>query len=262
MFMSAIKKPKPSKQKTNQNKPAPVQHVIHALLKQHSHKQPVVRPPALKDEKVALITTSEEPTFTATQMKDFLRNSVGKGKHGLKNMKVWLWYAPSDSVSSANTAQAPVNRIRPSDSSEFASMAALFDEYKGLAVRTHYAVHISGTTVPVDVIMQYDPTDATAPTNNVNGLSAQYNQLTRMHASYGNPAGETHSGFWNMHLKIPQGATVEVSSGVPGPGVWVDVGVTSYDVGWFKTYITAASATVSTTFRQYIGILTEFRMRS
>jgi hypothetical protein len=265
MFMSKIQS-KPSKTKKNHQKAEVGQHVqiVRALLHQQHAKRPSVKPPAMVDEKsFHMVSTADEPVFTAAQMKDFLRNAgSGKGKHGLKNVKVWLWFSSSDSVSSGGTAQAPVNRIRPSDSTEFASMAALFDEYKGLAVRTEYAVHISGTTVPVDVTMQYDPTDATGVTNNVTGLSATYHKLTRMHASFGNPSAMNPTGFWSMKLKIPQGAQVEVASGVPGPGVWVDVGVTSYDLGWFKSYISAPTAAITTTLRQYIGMLVEFRMRS
>jgi hypothetical protein len=184
------------------------------------------------------------------------------GMKGLGNVRVWLWYASSDSTSGAGAQQAPVNRIRPSDAAEFTFLASLYDEYKGLAVHTYYGHAITAASVATDCVMVYDPTDPTGLTTITAGLGCAVKKFTRNNNSFAQPAYQSSDGFAQMEFKIPSGPSVEVASGVPGPGVWVDTSVTSYDVGWLKSVITAPTAAVTTTLRQYIGIYTEFRMRS
>jgi hypothetical protein len=199
-----------------------------------------------------------------TDLKKTLQNALRST--GAGNARVWLWYLSGAATSGAATAQAPVNRIRPSDCAEFASWAFLYDEYKVLKCKTMYCHAISaGPSVATDMVMAYDPTNATVLAAIVEGAAAVHHKVTRNANSFSMPiphGGVVSDGFFHLELKVPSGPQTESASGIPGPGVWIDTTVTAYDAGWFKSYITAASATVTTTLTQYIGILTEFRLRS
>jgi hypothetical protein len=200
----------------------------------------------------------DSPEFKT--LRDVIR---GAGRSSLGHLKVWLWYSPSDAVSSANTIQSPVNRIRASDSAEFASLAALYDEYKMTNSKSMSAVSItlSSASISVDGVVAYDPVNSGAYTTVTAALSAAQHVCWRNHNSNGNPLSITKDGFHHFNPKFPKGYQYP-GTGNTGPDVWIDTGVTSADAGHFKFVIDAATTAVTTTLRQYIGVCTEFRVRS
>ncbi len=189
--------------------------------------------------------------------------SAGSRLKGIGTLKTWLWYSTS-ATSSTTTAQAPVFRLRPSDSSEFADLANIFDELRVVRAKAHFAVSGSAASNFWDVAMAYDPVNAGVYSSVTACLSAQHH-VGPLRAPGGNssPGSYTPSGLWIFpEFQLPKGpqGTDFVSSSV-ATGQWQDTGVTAVDYGYFKGYVTAPSGGTSTC-TIYIGLLCELRCRS
>jgi hypothetical protein len=198
-------------------------------------------------------------------VKDMLRSS-GFGK---KPLKVWLWFAATQ-TSSANTVLTFSQRLRPSDSAEFTSLAALYDEYKGLESHVIYHAAVSGAaaTTNIDFAAAYDPTNSGAYGSIVAILPARhhvYNNITYDTSIVGGgaPKALTPNGHWAHRFRFPSGNIVDptVANSV-NTGNWTDTSETAVDYGFWKAYVSAAGTSSVVNIGLKIGILTEFKMRS
>jgi hypothetical protein len=207
----------------------------------------------------------EQPpsSCTAMDIRVALANAKGSSgrRVGLQPIKIWLWYA-TQNVSSAASTQAPTNGVRPSTSSEFSSLAALYDEYRALAVRRHIALLTTTNIAPVDYCEAYDPTNSAAYGSVTAVLSAPL-RFPPMHATAVggvSPLSVSRTGFQTADFKIPSGVVANSAAASVGD-TWVSTATTAVDFGWLKAYV-AAPSSGTTTLDGYIGILTEFRVRT
>jgi hypothetical protein len=218
-----------------------------------------------KDDSESNVKDSESKTLQPPRLlRQPGRSARGSYLKKIGTLKTWLWNV-SSTTSSAATAQAPVFRLRPSDSAEFADLANLFDELRVVAAKARYAVSLGGSGVTtIDTAMAYDPVNSGAYSSVVAVLPAAHHVgPNRLHASNSNPEATSRSGFWEFpEFQLPKGpqGTDFVSSAV-ATGQWQDTGVTAVDYGYFKGYINAAS-NGTTTCTIYIGMLCELRCRS
>lgn len=200
---------------------------------------------------------------TAMDIRVALANAKGVGgrRVGLQPIKIWLWFSTSN-TSSAGSAQAPVNGVRPSSSSEFASLAALYDEYRALAVRRHIALFGTTNIAPIDYCEAYDPANSGAYGSVTAVLSAplRFPPLHMTAVGGVSPLSVSRTGFQTADFKIPSGVVANSAAASVGD-TWVSTGTTAVDFGWLKAYVAAPSSGTST-LEGYIGVLTEFRVRT
>jgi hypothetical protein len=207
----------------------------------------------------------KQPEVKQTVHKILANTVGGRGKAGMKPVKIWLWLPAVTATSAAATAQAPVTSLIPSNSGEFANLSALFDEFRVLRVQAHYALVASNAGVsPLDWCVAYDSADATAYGSIVTLLAAQ-RRLPPMHYTAGggvSPLCVTATGFvreWDF--AIPKGVIYQSGGGVAGSDTWSSAASSGATYGYLKAYVGAASAG-TTTLEGYVGMLCEFRNRT
>jgi hypothetical protein len=198
--------------------------------------------------------------------KQKLKNLLRMTGVGTRAMKVWLWFECTPVNSATGTFQAPVFRIRPSDSTEFSALSDIFDEYRCEEVKTRTAISFSLgiATVAVRFSMAYDPLNNGAYTGLAAPLPAVYHLgPICCHNSNSNPITMTPDGYQHLNFKIPTGPTNEATGvSITNTGNWTDSGTTAADYGFLKYYVTAPTAGVLSTVSPIIGMLVHFRMRS
>jgi len=218
------------------------------------------------DTKTAIVSPvkSKETTLPISTVKIML--SGGNGGKGLSPFKGWLWFV-STNTSAATTAQAPVINLTPASSAEFNSGVDLYDEFKVHEVQAKFYTQFSGASTGVDLIVGYDPADATAYGSVTAALPTRYN-TGPIRASGSNSGGVT---IWGKHgmitfkAKMPPGTLNDPTTASNcNTGNWTScstVNIASINYGYLKTFITAPS-TGTSTIQLYVGLFTEFRMRS
>jgi len=179
---------------------------------------------------------------------DLIRNAMNAAI-GTKPLKIHLWMEDAK-TSSATTAQAPVQRCRPSDSAEFSALASLFDEYKMISAVNHFKIFQStGTAGGVDAGVAYDPVDGTAYGGLITLLPAAQKMGPIATGAIGATAPQTvnETGHFKMPIHCPEGPQLLVASAASpaATGTWQDCTITAADYGYFKYYVTAPSSGTS-----------------
>jgi hypothetical protein len=192
-----------------------------------------------------------------------------KGKGGkLATYRTKLSYYNITS-SGVGAASAPVIRVRPSDSSEFASFANLFDEYICHGVEIHFQLYFSGTVlaqvVPLTAALAYDPM-SNGTYGSVEGVIVASQRIgpLAMKESYTNPGPVSRSGFWIKRFKCPTGPQgVDFATSSVATGQWQETSTTAADYGYIKGYITAPTGGAMVVNLPYFLVYDmEFRSRS
>jgi len=210
------------------------------------------------------LVKSTEATIPISTMKIMLAEG-NRGK-GFPPWKGWLWFV-STNTSAATTAQAPVINLIPASSAEFNSLVDLYDEFKAHDVQAKFYTQFSGASTGVDLIVGYDPADATAYGSVTAALPTRYS-TGPIRASGSNSGGVT---IWGKHgmitfkAKMPPGTLNDPTTATNcNTGNWTScsaVNIASINYGYLKSYITAPS-TGTSTIQLYVGMYVEFRMRS
>jgi len=174
-----------------------------------------------------------------------------------------LAYDPGASTSSANTALATVDRIRPSDSAEFSALAALFDEYKAVDASTYVQVNGSGNTNGYGHWgVAYDPSNNSAY-GSVAALVVARSHLGPIAMSQFIPYQYTHNGLQHLHVTFPKGTDYSYGAVTSiGTGVWTDCSVTAVDYGYFKFYLEALGGSNTSILSRFMKMGVLFRMRT
>jgi hypothetical protein len=235
-----------------------------ALLKtENGDVKPLPAVPSIEKPSLGTVSSSVDNIT----LKNVLRNNRSiKGKR-LSPLDIQLWMT-GGSTSSSGTAQAPVQRIRPSDSAEFSSLAALYDEYKchggEFIFRISTAAGVVGAT---NGGAAYDPVSDGVYGALVTLLAASQKMAPVSGPSGGAsfPGGVTKTGFWHFKFKCPNGVQGVPQSASPVSnnvtGMWVDVNQTIADYGYIKSYVNAAAGTTSA-IEWYLRMDCTFRSRS
>jgi hypothetical protein len=233
-------------------------HALRAALKKTDPKSTdgvastVAPPPASKDVKTA------DKLGEQVGIKAVMRLTRGMNRA----VRMTLWYGGS-SASAAATAQFPVHGIRPSLSVEFTSLAQLFDEYKAHSVHYKFRIGISAASQGIDAAVGYDPGESGAYGTVIAVLPAVIHKQIAVPASFSTPTSLQKDGLWELQFTLPKGVTADPTAiGPVNTGAWTPTGLTTVDYGYMKWFVDPASAAVFTTIYYFIGVDTEFRMRS
>lgn len=147
--------------------------------------------------------------------------------------------------SAANTAYTTVFPIQPSSASEYATLAALFDEcrFEGFQLKylTNVATAGSGGACG---ILSYNPTNITALTTLVNGAESSQHKLICfgsrgvINALEAELIGANKYETWNV--KVPSGSPVRVTATTTNViGEWMATSDASNTCGYVKPYFDA-----------------------
>jgi len=183
---------------------------------------------------------------------DMLRNTM-RGVLGTKPLEIRIAYQWAESKSSTATAQAPVHRIRPSDSNEFSALAGLFDEYKCIRTKKYITMNVTSPgTGGIHAGCAYDPQNSTAYAGLADILIGSQNigllNVLSSGAFGSAPASARPKGVWEMDVHMPEGSQYEYGvTTTIATGNWTETGITAVDYGYYKFYVESAG-TGGTTF--------------
>jgi len=237
-----------------------------------------------REAKNKAVTTAGADTKTAASTPDLtthkaqkesimhavLRHHMRGGKNAGKPFKINLLLA-YNGASAATTSQNPIVSIVPGSSTEFASLANIFDEFIMDGCTTHLRV-FSGTNTQTSgwsAAMAYDPLNSGTYSSTSQVLEAQQHvgPIAAPSAGAGaldaSPVGTSPLGYHVKRFKCPKGPQVHDPDVVSlyGTGQWTSTGVASTMYGALKFYFEAAGAG-STQFNGFIIMHCRFRVRT
>jgi len=218
------------------------------------------------------------PPTTHPDLKAMIRNMGGRVKPKLNNLRTRM--AISSTLNgSSGTAITTVINVRPAGFSEFASFAALFDEFKVHGGTLHFNVWATGQNnlvVGNDVAFAYDPVDNAVYASVAGALVASQHigPITAMGTTDASvpstaartaaPQAATAHGFWKFNFKCPlEPQFVPNNSQQVMTGEWCDTNISSSlgDYGYLKPYVTSAGSTTANV-SYYLVLDVEFRCRT
>jgi len=158
--------------------------------------------------------------------------------------------------------------VVPGTSTEFASLATIFDEYKCIGgdvvfanyIRASYAFGVTGSTLNTSAMVLVYDTDSTALTSVLNGTEFMNHKLYRI----GQQAGGVQSfkeTFENFAFKVPPGIGVDTVTPIVESGEWVPTTNTSSTFGFVKTYCVTTEVVALAVVSGYMKMECEFRCR-
>ncbi len=166
--------------------------------------------------------------------------------------------------SAAGAAMSFAQRIRPGDSSEFASFAALYDEY--ICHGAMVLHHIAASAIPpnTDFAACYD-VQSTALASIADALAAEQHTYFNTGVSNGGtvsawPLSVAKDGHYKHRFRIPRG--VVAAAGAVIDGAWVSTADSTTDFGYWKGISTAGGGAIVLTIGGHIIMDVTFRMRS
>lgn len=220
------------------------------------------------DYRTAMSVIKQNGLKEGTSLRDTMR-ALGVTQ---RPTKIMLWYE-STASSGAAAAQAPMFNIRPSLSSEFANLTALYDVYKVHSVKALYHVVITSSTTAstnMDVVAMYDAADnINALASVISAMSAKHHKLVVFNAYPNGSAGiafpscVSKDGYFTFNFPVPQEPiSLAINSGTSTivTGTWVPTTVTTVDFGAIKMYVQAPAAGVTTVDMIY-GMSVTFKDR-
>lgn len=199
------------------------------------------------------------------------------GNRRLNNLRTKMVIGSFIQGSSA-TAITTVINVRPSAFSEFASFAALYDEFKVHGGTFKYNLYGTGQTnaIVLDGAVGYDPVDNATYASTAGVLVASQSHgpvtvagitdasLASSAARTIAPASHTKTGFYTFTFECPKGSQmVSNNSQQVCTGNWCDTNISSSlgDYGYIKPYISAAGSTTMV-LTYYLVLDVEFRSRT
>lgn len=193
---------------------------------------------------------------------DLLREAL-RTTFGTRSVLFKLVYEWAED-SKASGAQYPVHRIRPSDTSEFSTLANLFDEYRCHAAETKFVMNVTNTSVAVTLAScAYDPQSAGAYSSLGEPLIAMKSigPVSCVGAATA-PLSMNREGHYALKVTMPPGPQYEYGAVTSvATGTWTDTGITAVDYGYFKFAVTTAGT--GTTYLRAVDLhWVEFRCRT
>lgn len=168
----------------------------------------------------------------------------------------------------AATAMTTVFSVTPSDSGEFASCSALYDEHKCVGGHFDYAVRIKTATASeataCTAVIAYDPVLNSTLGSVANGLQHsqhEYMAIPQNDAVPGQSSLPAKGPLQSFAFKCPEETQRVPATADVVTGQWADTTGSTYDFGYLKLYVEAA---VGQTFsiRSHLIMNVLFRSRS
>ncbi len=181
----------------------------------------------------------------------------------LPNMTVRLVYG-ANSTSSSNTALTGAFNVLPSSSSEFSSLATLYQECKVLGGRVKFQLAVSATASILPEVygcITYDPLNNAALSSVAKGLMHGTHKLFSFNTGLVAPISQVNDGFWEMPFKVPTGTQISTTDGSSVvTGSWSDTRDTDI-YGYLNYYVQPAGTGLTTTLTAFIMLDVAFRSR-
>lgn len=202
------------------------------------------------------------------RLSSILRLAVGRGARGLQQANYDL-ASRYTITSGAGSALNTVAGIVPSLSSEFSSLAQLYDEMKVNSVTVQFSVQSSGTVVNTQTygVLVYDPVDA-GVYSSVAAASVAYRRVVfavraPTTVALVTPDSTTNFGSHVLQARVPGGESARsVTSGsLLFSGEWSDTLDTAV-YGYLKPYVEALGGTAVTQLSGIIMYHCSFRCRT
>jgi len=211
-------------------------------------------------------------------LKGLLHAMGGRSRPKLNNLRTRM--AISATLTGASgTAITTVINVRPAAFSEFASFAALFDEFKVHGGSLHFNVWATGQNnlvVGNDLAIGYDPVDnavyasvagvlvASQHIGPIQAMAVTDSSVASTASRTAAPQATARHGFWVFNWKCPkQPQFVPNNSQQVMTGEWCDTNISSSlgDYGYLKPYVTSAGSTTANV-SYYLVLDVEFRSRT
>lgn len=157
----------------------------------------------------------------------------------------------------------------PGTSSEFASLAAIFDEYKCTQghvqfvhfIRSAYVVGAVGSLLNNSMLVIAYDNDATALTSVIAGTEfAQHHLYPLGHQAYGSVESFIEKPY-EFHFKVTPGVAVDTVTGSLSSGSWAPTASNSLSYGFLKAYSVGSEATAIAVASGVVHLNCEFRTR-
>jgi len=210
-----------------------------------------------KDEKDVKAT----PERMKSALMHVMTNPTVKGVS--KSYPVRLFINGS-TTSAANTNNVFSIAVAPGTSSEFSSLAALFNEVRIVGAKLSFftSVTIGSSATPTFAVVCHDPNNSSALTSVQAGLEFSSNKLYALGTS-SFPAAENANGLYVYTPKMPKGVLSSnlSSTAVVSRDQWTPTSSSGTTCGYIKVYVPAVGAAVASTFAWYMAIDCEFRVR-
>jgi hypothetical protein len=163
-----------------------------------------------------------------------------------------------------NTAVSAV----PGTSTEFSSLAALFDEYKCVSgevhfvnfIRSSYAIGVTGSTLNTSVLALVYDTDSTALTSVQDATVYMNHKLYRLGQQSGSVTA-VKENLDHFAFHVPPGVGVSTVTPIVEEGQWVPVSNTTSSFGFVKSYCVATEVVALAVVSGYMTLHCEFRAR-
>lgn len=199
--------------------------------------------------------------------------SAARSMLGHDHTRMWLWQDPVTYNGSVATALAVASGQVPANTSEWASVIALYDEIKVHALHIRISILCStGTTVGQSfAVVGYDSTRNTTPTSVADVMESPQKHLWVIPVVAGSiqPSISTTDGFQHFKVKIPSQSVANAVAVTGGtgivanfPGEWMSTLDTADSVGYFRMYIEAPTGSGSISAKIITGFDCELRERT
>jgi len=195
---------------------------------------------------------------------------------GTDRSKVRLWTNGITSNTSAGTELKYNVGLTPTVTSEWTSMAQLYDECRVTGIKVHHCMSTiisSGGTPNLIWAVGYDSTRNTAPTSLADVLESTTHQMGAWKsAGYTNAEARTESGMHTLNCPQPKNPVANAAAVTGGngivanfPGEWFETNNAAtlvYTVGYFRAYCQAPAAADTIQIQIVVEYLCEFRERT
>lgn len=158
--------------------------------------------------------------------------------------------------------------LKPGSAADFASFAALFDEYRVTMCRAHWSISYSAIqagSIQTCGVLVYDPSDSSNLASVAAGVNYQQKKLFQSGAvssSPSLPAVVTSDGLWHLDMKVHNDAFVDPSVGttkiVHG---WAPTSDSTVNFGYVHIAIDPPIAGTTVSLDIILEMTTEFRSR-
>jgi len=281
IFMSSSKKQKQSKSNSNQTRVDDVRNALRVFSTRLAKLEAPSDTKLIEGYVDVKKDVKTQPPAVKTDHPDLrsLLHAMGGGKRPkLNNLRTKISVSGTLNGSSG-TAITTVINVRPAAYSEFASFAALFDEFKVHGGMLHFNIWATGQNAVVvgnDAAFGYDPVDngvyasvagvlvSSQHIGPIQALSVTDSSVPSTGARTAAPSATSKHGFWGFPFKCPkQPQFVPNNSQQVMTGEWCDTNISSSlgDYGYLKPYVTSAGSTTATV-SYYLVLDIEFRSRT
>jgi hypothetical protein len=194
-----------------------------------------------------------------------VRQLVSRAYPGMKTARITLSIPFQLTATVTSGIVSTVVGVRPGNSGEFSSLAALFNEYKCLSgeihfvnmIRSTYTIGSSAATLNTSMLVLAYDTSSGALASVIAGT--EFSQHGLYPNSYQSPVTATFERHKTFQFKVPDGIVLADNSYTSGN--WAPTSSAAIDFGQVKAYSVGAEVVAQDVVSGVMRLNCEFRMR-